>query len=67
MHNLLVSLPQTPSLAYRRCHLSLQYISYKSTPGRPAGSVAAGRRTVFVFFASAGRLNSMLGFIIRKQ
>jgi hypothetical protein len=31
IHNLLVSLPQTPSLAYRRCHSLLTYISYKLT------------------------------------
>ena len=35
MHKLLVSLPQTPSLVFRRYLLSLSYISYKLTALRP--------------------------------
>jgi hypothetical protein len=38
IHNLLASLPQTPSLAYRRCHSLFTHISYKLTGEKPPGS-----------------------------
>jgi hypothetical protein len=58
IHNLLVSLPQTPSLAYRRCHSLFTHISYKLTGVRllVSSSKANNRVTIDLMRACSSTL-----------